>query len=52
MKVTVTVKQAYAFTADAVGKYRFSKQKFICEAKFCKLNKFDSIFACNYEGTE
>ena len=42
----VTVHQAYAFTADAVRKHRFSRQKSITESDFAW------IFARNYEGTE
>ena len=42
----VTVQQAYAFTADAVRKHRFSRQKSITESDFAW------IFARNYEGTE
>ena len=45
-KLEVTVQQAYAFTADAVRKLRFSMQKSITESDFAW------IFARNYEGTE
>ena len=42
----VTVQQAYAFTADAVRKHRFSRNKSITEGDFAW------ICARNYEGTE
>ena len=38
--------QAYAFTADAVRKCLFCKQKSMCEANL------RWISVCNYEGTE
>ena len=42
----VTVHQAYAFTADAVRKHRFSRNKSITEGDFAW------ICTRNYEGTE
>ena len=46
MRKIVTVQQAYAFTADAVRKRRFNRNKSITEGDFAW------ICSRNYEGTE
>ena len=46
IETNVAIQQAYAFTADAVGKRRFSRNKSITEGDFAW------ICSRNYEGTE
>ena len=46
MQYGVTVRQAYALTADAVRKCRFNRNKSITKGDFAW------ICSCNYEDTE